>query len=113
MARLSITRESLAIDLATAEPASHEQQDPRARSTVRPLRTRNRRGSGGAAHARNQRSAAPEIRRQPATRTNAGLPEPWATRRETPLSHSFCQHVVAARETVIITDTRRVVPQAI
>jgi hypothetical protein len=24
-----------------------------------------------------------------------GLPEPWATRRETPLSHSFCQHVVA------------------
>ena len=24
-----------------------------------------------------------------------GLPEPWAARRETPLSHSFCQHVVA------------------
>jgi PAS domain S-box-containing protein len=22
-----------------------------------------------------------------------GLPEPWASRRETPLSHSFCQHV--------------------
>jgi GAF domain-containing protein len=36
-----------------------------------------------------------------------GLPEPWATRRETPLSHSFCQHVVAARETVIITDARQ------
>jgi GAF domain-containing protein len=36
-----------------------------------------------------------------------GLPEPWATRRETPLSHSFCQHVVAAREPVIITDARK------
>ena len=35
-----------------------------------------------------------------------GLPEPWATERETPLSHSFCQHVVAAREPVIITDAR-------
>jgi GAF domain-containing protein len=35
-----------------------------------------------------------------------GLPEPWATRRETPLSHSFCQHVVAAREPMIITDAR-------
>ncbi|MET3889357.1 methyl-accepting chemotaxis protein [Bosea sp. OAE506] len=23
-----------------------------------------------------------------------GLPEPWASRRETPLSHSFCKHVV-------------------
>jgi len=36
-----------------------------------------------------------------------GLPEPWATRRETPLSHSFCQHVVAEREPVIVTDARR------
>src|SRR5947209_3512726 len=36
-----------------------------------------------------------------------GLPEPWATRRQTPLSHSFCQHVVAAREPVIVTDARR------
>jgi GAF domain-containing protein len=35
-----------------------------------------------------------------------GLPEPWATRRETPLSHSFCQHVVTAREPVIIADAR-------
>src|SRR5436305_8366869 len=35
-----------------------------------------------------------------------GLPEPWATSRETPLSHSFCQHVVAAREPVIVTDAR-------
>ncbi len=36
-----------------------------------------------------------------------GLPEPWATRRETPLSHSFCQHVVTAREPVIVTDARK------
>jgi GAF domain-containing protein len=36
-----------------------------------------------------------------------GLPEPWATRRETPLSHSFCQHVVAAREPVVVTDARQ------
>ena len=36
-----------------------------------------------------------------------GLPEPWATRRETPLSHSFCQHVVARREPLIVTDARK------
>jgi GAF domain-containing protein len=35
-----------------------------------------------------------------------GLPEPWASRRETPLSHSFCQHVVAAREPMMISDAR-------
>src|SRR5947209_1246292 len=36
-----------------------------------------------------------------------GLPEPWATRRETPLSHSFCQHVVTAREPVLVPDARQ------
>jgi GAF domain-containing protein len=35
-----------------------------------------------------------------------GLPEPWATRRGTPLSHSFCQHVVASREPILIPDAR-------
>jgi len=35
-----------------------------------------------------------------------GLPEPWATTRETPLSHSFCQHVVATGKPLIITDAR-------
>jgi hypothetical protein len=35
-----------------------------------------------------------------------GLPEPWATRRGTPLSHSFCQHVVATREPLVIADAR-------
>jgi DNA-binding CsgD family transcriptional regulator len=36
-----------------------------------------------------------------------GLPEPWATRRETPLSHSFCQHVVASRAALVVDDARR------
>jgi PAS domain S-box-containing protein len=35
-----------------------------------------------------------------------GLPEPWATTRETPLSHSFCKHVVTTGEPLIITDAR-------
>ena len=33
-----------------------------------------------------------------------GLPEPWATQRETPLTHSFCQHVVADAAPLIISD---------
>jgi GAF domain-containing protein len=36
-----------------------------------------------------------------------GLPEPWRSRRETPLSHSFCQHVVAHREPLVIPDARK------
>lgn len=35
-----------------------------------------------------------------------GLPEPWASRRETPLSHSFCQHVVVSGEPLVIEDAR-------
>ena len=35
-----------------------------------------------------------------------GLPEPWATQRGTPLSHSFCQHAVASREPLIVDDAR-------
>ncbi|MDB6064056.1 MAG: hypothetical protein JWR26_264 [Pedosphaera sp.] len=35
-----------------------------------------------------------------------GLPEPWASWRNTPLSHSFCQHVVANSEPLIINDAR-------
>ena len=35
-----------------------------------------------------------------------GLPEPWASQRETPLSHSFCQHVVEQREPLVIEDAR-------
>jgi GAF domain-containing protein len=35
-----------------------------------------------------------------------GLPEPWASRRESPLSHSFCQHAVASREPLLVDDAR-------
>ncbi|NIP78146.1 MAG: GAF domain-containing protein [Gemmatimonadetes bacterium] len=35
-----------------------------------------------------------------------GLPEPWAGERETPLSHSFCKHVVATGDPLIIDDAR-------
>jgi GAF domain-containing protein len=36
-----------------------------------------------------------------------GLPEPWLSRRETPLSHSFCQHAVAARKPLNVPDARK------
>lgn len=36
-----------------------------------------------------------------------GLPEPWASERESPLTHSFCQHAVASRVPLIVTDARR------
>ena len=35
-----------------------------------------------------------------------GMPEPWASRRGSPLTHSFCQHAVAAREPLIVVDSR-------
>jgi signal transduction histidine kinase len=35
-----------------------------------------------------------------------GLAEPWASRRGTPLSHSFCQHAVASGEPLVIEDAR-------
>ncbi len=35
-----------------------------------------------------------------------GLPEPWASKRETPLSHSFCQSVVSSAEELIVDDAR-------
>ena len=35
-----------------------------------------------------------------------GLPEPWASRREAPLTHSFCQHAVESREPLIVDDAR-------
>ncbi|MCW2793401.1 MAG: hypothetical protein JWO76_2499 [Nocardioides sp.] len=35
-----------------------------------------------------------------------GLPEPWAGLRATPLSHSFCQHVVTSGEPLVISDAR-------
>lgn len=36
----------------------------------------------------------------------SGLPDPWASRRATPLSHSFCQHVVVTGEPLIVEDAR-------
>lgn len=35
-----------------------------------------------------------------------GLPAPWGIRRETPLSHSFCQHVVSTGDPLVIEDAR-------
>lgn len=35
-----------------------------------------------------------------------GLGEPWASARQTPLSHSFCQWVVSGREMVSVSDAR-------
>ena len=39
-------------------------------------------------------------------KSQLGLPEPWATLRRTPLSHSFCQFVVRRREPLVISDAR-------
>jgi PAS domain S-box-containing protein len=39
-------------------------------------------------------------------KSSIGLPEPWASRRETPLSHSFCQHVIQTGEALLIEDAR-------
>lgn len=36
-----------------------------------------------------------------------GLVEPYATTRRVPLSHSFCQHVVATKSPLVINDTRK------
>lgn len=33
-----------------------------------------------------------------------GLPEPWAARRETPLSHSFCQYVKSTAKPFVVPD---------
>jgi hypothetical protein len=35
-----------------------------------------------------------------------GLLDPWARLRQTPLTHSFCQHVVASATPLVIADTR-------
>jgi GAF domain-containing protein len=35
-----------------------------------------------------------------------GLSQPWARERQTPLSHSFCQHVVESGEPLVISDAR-------
>ncbi len=35
-----------------------------------------------------------------------GVAEPWASRREMPLSHSYCQHAVASTEPLVVSDAR-------
>jgi signal transduction histidine kinase len=39
-------------------------------------------------------------------KSQVGLPEPWAAERATPLTHSFCQHVVASAAPLIVADAR-------
>ena len=39
-------------------------------------------------------------------KSSCGLPEPWASARQTPISHSFCQHVVASKKYLAIEDAR-------
>ena len=39
-------------------------------------------------------------------KSSCGLPEPWATARQTPLTHSFCKHVVASERTLRISNAR-------
>jgi PAS domain S-box-containing protein len=39
-------------------------------------------------------------------KSSVGMPEPWASRREMPLSHSVCQHVVALNSPLVINDSR-------
>jgi GAF domain-containing protein len=40
-------------------------------------------------------------------KSSVGLPEPWQTRRETPLTHSFCKYALASREPLVIADARK------
>jgi PAS domain S-box-containing protein len=39
-------------------------------------------------------------------KSSIGLQEPWASQRETPLTHSFCQYAVATGAPLIISDAR-------
>ncbi|HEX2779721.1 MAG TPA: ATP-binding protein, partial [Gemmatimonadaceae bacterium] len=39
-------------------------------------------------------------------KSQVGLPEPWASLRETPLTHSFCQHVVRDASPLVVSDAR-------
>jgi len=39
--------------------------------------------------------------------SGVGLPEPWASTHQTPLSHSFCQYTLASAEPLIISNARK------
>ena len=40
-------------------------------------------------------------------KSHSGLPEPYASLRQTPLTHSFCKHAVASGEPFIVSDSRK------
>lgn len=39
-------------------------------------------------------------------KSQVGLADPWASARQTPLSHSFCQYVVSEQRPLVVTDAR-------
>lgn len=39
-------------------------------------------------------------------KSSVGLPEPWHSKREMPLSHSFCQHGVGCADPLVVADAR-------
>ena len=39
-------------------------------------------------------------------KSSSGLPEPWASVREAPLSFSFCQHIVGSTAPLVVEDSR-------
>jgi len=39
-------------------------------------------------------------------KSQVGLPAPWDEKRQTPLSHSFCQWVVSSEEELVVADAR-------
>ena len=40
-------------------------------------------------------------------KSQTGLSEPFASSRQTPLTHSFCKHAVGSREPLLVADARR------
>jgi PAS domain S-box-containing protein len=40
-------------------------------------------------------------------KASVGLPAPWTSARQMPLSHSLCQHLLVTRQPLVISDTRR------
>ena len=40
-------------------------------------------------------------------KSQTGLHEPWSVLRQTPLSHSFCQHVVEKEHSLVVEDARK------
>ncbi|HEV8374635.1 MAG TPA: sigma 54-interacting transcriptional regulator, partial [Candidatus Polarisedimenticolia bacterium] len=40
-------------------------------------------------------------------KSQSGMSEPYASSRQSPLTHSFCKHAVESREPLVVTDARR------